>query len=338
MADPPANAPEPHPGAALSPLAQKLLTGDPRALARALSVVESGGERASALIGEILPHTGRAIVVGFTGAPGAGKSTLIDAFVRELRARGRTVGILAVDPSSPITGGAILGDRIRFVSHVGDRGVFTRSLASRGHLGGLSRMAGGLVQVMDASGREIIVIETVGTGQSEVEIAEIADTKVVVSAPGLGDEIQAIKAGVLEIADVLVVNKSDLPLAPQTVRHLRAMLSLRHGTDRAVPLISTAALKGEGVAALVDAVEQHAAAQRRRSGVSQKRLERLLVETACGLVHDAVRSSRHPTVDEICRRMAAGEIAPEEAARRLLAFAASPDDAGPASGRGGDQA
>jgi len=321
---PPTDAPEPpRLSESRSPLVERLLAGDAKALARALSIVESGGERASAIIGEILPYTGRALVVGFTGAPGAGKSTLIDAFVREVRARGRTVGILAVDPSSPITGGAILGDRIRFVSHIGDRGVFTRSLAARGHLGGLSRMAGGLVQVMDASGRQVVVIETVGTGQSEVEIAEIADTKVVVSAPGLGDEIQAIKAGILEIADILVVNKSDLPLAQQTIRYLQTMLSLRQGAAAAVPLIATAALRNEGIAALVDAVEQHAAAQRRPDGMSEKRLARLLVETALGRIHDAVWSSRHPAIEDICRRLAAGEVSPDEAARRLLAFVAT---------------
>ena len=203
-------------------LLARLLAGQTAALARAISIVERDGPTVSALLKAIQPHLGRAIVVGFTGPPGAGKSTLVNAFIGEMRGRGRTVAVAAVDPSSPITGGAVLGDRIRMAEHTMDAGVFIRSLASRGHLGGLSASAARVADLMDAAGFDVIVLETVGAGQSEVEMAEMADVRIVISAPGLGDDVQAIKAGILEIADILVVNKSDLPLAKRTVGQLQA--------------------------------------------------------------------------------------------------------------------
>jgi LAO/AO transport system kinase len=185
---------------------EHLLAGDRAALARAITAVENETAEAPLVLKAIRPALGRASVVGFTGAPGAGKSTLVSAYVAELRRRNLGVGVVAVDPSSPITGGALLGDRIRMTAHATDPGVFIRSLASRGHLGGLSRTASRVIDVMDAAGKDVVLVETVGAGQSEVEIADVADVRVVVLAPGLGDEIQAIKAGILEIADILVVN------------------------------------------------------------------------------------------------------------------------------------
>lgn len=248
-----------------------LLAGERAPLARAITAVENETAEARAVLRAIRGRLGHALVVGFTGAPGAGKSTLVSAYVEELRRRDASVGVVAVDPSSPLTGGAILGDRIRMARHATDAGVFVRSLASRGHLGGLSRTAARVIDVFDASGRDVVVVETVGTGQSEVEIAEIADVRVVVNAPGLGDDIQAIKAGILEIADILVVNKSDLPFAERSARQLAAMAAQRNGAP--VPVLRTAATTGQGVAELADAI---AALGRRKRPDPRARLRRLL--------------------------------------------------------------
>jgi LAO/AO transport system ATPase len=245
--------------AAEHPLVAPILAGDRRSVARAITAVESDTAAAATLREALAPHLGRAHVVGVTGAPGTGKSTLINALLGEWLARGRRVGVVAVDPSSPVTGGAILGDRVRMGSHGADDRVFIRSVASRGHLGGVSRGTHRIIDVLDAAGHDPIVVETVGTGQSEVEIAGLADTRIVVSAPGLGDDIQAIKAGVLEIADLLVVNRGDSPLAPDTERTLREMLRLRRRGPWEVGVLRTTATTGAGVPALVDAIAAHAA-------------------------------------------------------------------------------
>jgi LAO/AO transport system kinase len=241
---------------AASGLVRGLLRGEPRALARAITAVESDSEEAAGILAAIQPHLGNARIVGITGPPGAGKSTLTDAIITELRRRGKQVAVLAVDPSSPFTGGAILGDRIRMLGHADDEGVFVRSVASRGHLGGLFRNVAGVLQVMDASGPDVIIVETVGAGQSEVEITRFAETKVVVCAPGLGDDIQAMKAGILEIADILVVNKGDQPHAEDTVRQLRGMLHLRDPRLGSAVVVSTTATTGRGVPELVDVLEE----------------------------------------------------------------------------------
>ena len=213
--------------------AQSVLDGSRRALARALTAVESESPDAPALLAALYPHTGKAWVVGITGAPGTGKSSLVTALALAYRKLDKTVGIVAVDPTSPFTGGAILGDRIRMRDLSGDSGVFIRSMATRGSLGGLAHTTRDLVRVMDAAGFDIILVETVGAGQSEIEIVRMAHTTIVVEAPGLGDDVQAIKAGILEIADILVVNKADRPGAENAVRALRAMLELGHPTRRA---------------------------------------------------------------------------------------------------------
>jgi len=236
---------------------EALLAGNRRAIARAITAFESGGPETEALAAAIAPRLGRAHVIGITGAPGAGKSTLINALLGELLARGKRVGVVAVDPSSPISGGAVLGDRVRMAEHGSHENVFVRSVASRGHLGGLSRATSRIVDVMDAAGFDTIIVETVGAGQSEVEIAKIGDTRIVVCPPGLGDGIQAIKAGILEIADILVVNKSDSPLAAATARDLQEMLHLRRARAPKVAVLMTTAITGEGVAALVDKIAEH---------------------------------------------------------------------------------
>ena len=213
-------------------LVQDLLKGSRRALARMLTIVENERPEMQAFLSQLFPHTGKAWVVGVTGAPGTGKSSLVNALAKIFRAQEKTVGIIAVDPTSPFSGGAILGDRIRMTDLAGDKGVFIRSMATRGSLGGLARATRDAVRVMDAAGFDIIIVETVGAGQSEVDIVRTADTTLVIEAPGLGDEIQAIKAGILEIADIIVVNKADRVGADQAVRSLRAMLELGHPAAR----------------------------------------------------------------------------------------------------------
>ncbi len=228
------------------------------ALARAVTMFENDRPGADELHAGLASHRGRAHVVGITGAPGAGKSTLIDALLGALLAHGRSVAVVAVDPSSPMSGGAILGDRVRMGEAASHDDVFVRSLSSRGHLGGLSRATGRIIDLFDAAGFDVVLVETVGTGQSEVEIREFADTKVVVCPPGLGDEVQSIKAGILEIADILVVNKADSPIAKRTYDDMRALSRLRRRPQWSVPVLRTVATAGEGVEELVAALGEHA--------------------------------------------------------------------------------
>jgi LAO/AO transport system kinase len=268
---------------ARDPLAERVLAGDIRAASRLMRSIEDGAPSATRTLQALFPSTGRAWVVGVTGSPGSGKSTLTNKLIAHYRASGKRVGVIAVDPSSSFSGGAILGDRIRMQDHATDPGVFIRSLATRGNLGGLSRATGDCIRVMDAMGQEVIVVETVGVGQDEIDIAQMAHTTVVVVVPGMGDDIQAIKAGILEIADVFVVNKADLDGADRAVRELRAMLELRHAVrpvdhDRQhrprgrppaaaeersesaewePPILKTIAAKGEGVDPLADAIARH---------------------------------------------------------------------------------
>lgn len=300
---------------------ERFLAGDRLALARAITAVESDGAAAAPVLRALYPHLGRARVVGFTGAPGAGKSTLVNAYIAELRRRGQTVGVVAVDPSSPLSGGAILGDRIRMTGHSGDPGVFVRSLATRGHLGGLSRVASRVIDVMDAAGRDVVVVETVGAGQSEVEVAEIADTRVLVAAPGLGDEIQALKAGILEIADILVVNKADLPAARSTAAQFEAALALVGAAGRPPPVLLTMALRGEGVAPLADAIERHGAQGRRREDRAspRRRVRLLLGALAAERLRARLQALEDPAFDALCEAVLKGEMGFEEAAEQAIA-------------------
>jgi len=252
---------------------QDVLAGRRGAIARVLSQIERG-ERAPASVALMLaPHLGRAHVLGITGAPGAGKSTLVHALLGELLARGQRVAVVAVDPSSPITGGAVLGDRVRMGEYGAHADVFIRSMASRGHLGGLARTTAAMIDVLDAAGFDTVIVETVGAGQSEVEITLVADTRLVACPPGLGDNVQALKAGILEIADVLVVTKSDLPGGEPTARDLKDMLQLRAAAPQAswaVPVINTSATQGAGIVEAADAIARHAAAAGRGLRLRQR--------------------------------------------------------------------
>lgn len=286
-------------------LIERLLSGDRRALARMVTLIENETPQARQHLSELHRSAGRAHIVGVTGAPGAGKSTLVTRLVRELRRRERKVGVVAVDPTSPFTGGAILGDRIRMMELAGDPNVFIRSMASRGNLGGLAASTRDVVRAMDAAGYDPIIIETVGTGQAEVEVMRTAQTVVVVSAPGMGDEVQAIKAGILEIADIFAVSKADKPGADQTVAELAMLLSLdpqRRMHDKSqpywrIPVLKTAAIKDQGIPQVVDVIEQHRE-YLTESGMLENRAQRQVRSEVQALVLHAVVNALKATTTE----------------------------------------
>jgi LAO/AO transport system kinase len=234
-----------------------VLSGDPRSIARAISMVEDGAEGLEELSQGLFPHTGRAWTIGLTGSPGVGKSTLAGELVREVRARDQTVAVLAIDPTSPFTGGALLGDRVRMQAHATDPAVFIRSMATRGHLGGMALAAPEAVRILDASGRDLVIVETVGVGQAEVDVAAATDTTLVVVAPGWGDHVQVAKAGILEIADVFVVNKSDREGVEAAMRDLRQMIHMGAETPWTPPIVKTSATESDGIGEVWDAIEEH---------------------------------------------------------------------------------
>ena len=252
----------------------RLRSGDPRALARAISTVENRAPGWSDLLKALFPHTGKARVLGLTGAPGAGKSTLADQLAKHYRKENQTVGIIAVDPTSPYTGGAILGDRIRMQDHYSDPGIFIRSMATRGSLGGLARATADAATVLDASGRDIVMIETVGVGQDEVDIVRLADVTIVILVPGMGDDVQTIKAGIMEIADIFVINKSDRDGAERVERELRAMQSLATRNDRwTPPIVKTVASSGQGTEALAQTIAAYEAHLKKENLAFKKNVE-----------------------------------------------------------------
>ncbi|NOZ06719.1 MAG: methylmalonyl Co-A mutase-associated GTPase MeaB [Chloroflexi bacterium] len=304
-------------------LTERILKADRRALARAISLVENDGEQAQKLLQEVYPHAGQAHIIGITGPPGSGKSTLVSQIARQYRQQGRTVGIVAVDPSSPFTGGALLGDRVRMRDLAGDRGVFVRSMASRGSMGGLARATGDAVTLLDAAGFDLVLIETVGAGQVEVDIAREAHTTLVVEVPGLGDEVQAIKAGLMEIADVFVVNKADHAGVDQTVRALTIMLDMNSAAcSWTPPVIKTIALHGEGVADLIEAVDDHWAYLVRENALqdqqrihAQNRLTRVMRRR---LFDELLAKIGPERFEETVMQVATHKIDPYSAAARLM--------------------
>ena len=251
-----------------------LRSGDPRALARAISTVENRALGYSDLLKALFPHTGKARVIGLTGAPGAGKSTLVDQLAKLYRKQNRTVGIIAVDPTSPYTGGAILGDRIRMQDHFADPGIYIRSMATRGSLGGLARTTADVATVLDASGRDVILIETVGVGQGEVDVVRLADITIVILVPGMGDDVQTIKAGIMEIADIFVVNKSDREGAERVEREIRALQSLAVRKDGwTPPIVKTVASQGKGIEEMASAVDDYENYLRKENRALKKSVE-----------------------------------------------------------------
>ena len=304
-------------------LTERLLEGDRRALARAISLVENDDPEGWALVREIYPRTGNARIVGFTGPPGVGKSTLIGRLIENARARDRQIAVLSIDPSSPFTKGALLGDRIRLADHFLDRGVFIRSMASRGSLGGLSEATLQAALLMDASGKDDVFLETVGVGQAEVDIIDHADTVVLVLMPGSGDSIQALKAGVMEIPDVIVVNKSDHPLTDTMVREIRGVLSLGPQEGWRVPILKTEASRGEGIEELAEKIGEHHAFIREQGTLAERRRRNLMNEVlalATARLRRRLEAQVHDdeSAQELLDEVVARRLDPASAAAKLL--------------------
>jgi len=306
-------------------LTERLRAGDGRAVARLISLVEDGAhEQLSEIADALNPDTGQAEVIGLTGSPGVGKSTLCDALVAAYRRAGRTVGVLAVDPSSPFTGGALLGDRVRMQRHALDEGVYIRSMATRGHLGGLAWATPQAVRVLDAAGCEVVLVETVGVGQAEVEVAGLADTTLVVLAPGFGDAVQVAKAGILEVADLFVVNKADRDGAGDVARDLRQMLHLGEARPWSVPVLMTVAERGDGVDELVAQIAAHrrylessGELERRRRLRAGREIEEIALTD---LRAELGELGQGEALDGLAEQVAAGKLGPYAAAGRLLAL------------------
>lgn len=301
--------------------------GDPRAIARLVSLVENASPQLREVMRVVAPVAGHAQVIGLTGAPGVGKSTLTAALVRQYRDKGLRVGVLAVDPTSPFSGGALLGDRVRMQEHAVDDQVFIRSMASRGHLGGLASATPQALRILDAAGFDAVLVETVGVGQAEVEIAGLADCAIVVVAPGLGDSVQAAKAGILEIADIFVVNKSDRPGAQEVIRDLRTMLAMAsYGAESwKPPIVSTAAATGEGIGDLAAAVDSHASWLERSGELGRRRQARAREEISAIAVAELRRRvgglPGESRLDDLAGRVVAGELDPYAAADELIGTA-----------------
>src|SRR3954454_20131023 len=306
-------------------LADRLLNGDKRALARGISLVENRDPEGDRLVSDVFPRTGKARVVGITGPPGVGKSTLIGALTKELRMAERSVGVLSIDPSSPFTQGAMLGDRIRLAEHFLDSEVFIRSMATRGSLGGLAEAALQAARLMPAAGKDDVLLETVGVGQGEIDIVDHADTIVLALMPGSGDSIQALKAGVMEIPDVIVVNKADHPMTDTMVREVRGVLALSHDPEGwKVPILRTEAARGDGVAELAEAIDEHRA-HIEAAGTLQERRAGNLRSEVLGIATSRMRrrmeatAANDPRTAELLERVVRRELDPASAAAELLA-------------------
>ena len=305
-------------------LIERVLDGDRRALARAITHVEAGSATGRKVLAGLYARTGGAQTVGVTGSAGVGKSTLVGALVREERRRGRTTGIVAVDPSSPFSNGAILGDRIRMQDLTADEGVFLRSMASRGNLGGLSETATGVVDVMDAAGYDVVFLETVGAGQDEVEVATATQTTVLVTSPAAGDDIQSMKAGLMEIAQVLVVNKADLAGADTAVMQLRGLLSIAAPRSWNPPVLRAVAKEGEGIGELVDAIDEHQQHLRDSEHAEQERRElaraQIVALARAVMQREALHTAEHEGIlDELVEQVASRRRDPRDAAEALVA-------------------
>jgi LAO/AO transport system kinase len=304
-------------------LAERLLAGDKRALAKAISLIENDEPAGWELVREVYPSTGRARIIGLTGPPGVGKSTLIGALTAEMRKADRDVAVLSIDPSSPFTRGALLGDRIRLSDHFLDKGVFIRSMASRGALGGLSEATLQAALLMDASGKDDVFIETVGVGQAEIDIVDHGDTVVLVLMPGSGDSIQALKAGVMEIPDVIVVNKADHPMTDTMVREIRGVLSLGPSVSWRVPIVRTEAAKGEGVAELAEKISEHRAHIEAEGTLEERRARNLrneVLELAATRLRRSLEAgvADDPAIAELLDRVVRRELDPASAASEIL--------------------
>ncbi|HET9121683.1 MAG TPA: methylmalonyl Co-A mutase-associated GTPase MeaB [Solirubrobacterales bacterium] len=304
-------------------LAERLIAGDKRALARAITLIENDDPQGWELVREVFPRTGRARIVGLTGPPGVGKSTLIGALTAEMRKADRQVAVLSIDPSSPFTRGALLGDRIRLSDHFLDQGVFIRSMASRGALGGLSEATLQAALLMDASGKDDVFIETVGVGQAEIDIVDHGDTIVLVLMPGSGDSIQALKAGVMEIPDIIVVNKSDHPMTDTMIREIRGVLSLGPSTSWRVPIVKTEAAKGEGVAELAEKISEHRDHIEAEGTLDERRARNLrneVLELAASRMRRRLEEAvaDDASVRELLDQVVKRELDPASAAKELL--------------------
>jgi LAO/AO transport system kinase len=312
-------------------LAERLVAGDKRALARAITLIENDDPQGWELVREVFPRTGRARIVGLTGPPGVGKSTLIGALTAEMRKAERQVAVLSIDPSSPFTRGALLGDRIRLSDHFLDAGVFIRSMASRGALGGLSEATLQAALLMDASGKDDVFIETVGVGQAEIDIVDHGDTIVLVLMPGSGDSIQALKAGVMEIPDIIVVNKADHPMTDTMIREIRGVLSLGPSTSWRVPIVRTEAAKGEGVAELAEKISEHRDHIEAEGTLDERRARNLrneVLELAAARMRRQLEAAvaDDASVRELLDRVVKRDLDPASAAKELLDRAEVPSD------------